>query len=129
MIKKVLLVVVILGVLGGSYGYYLWNKKAPSTASRDSELTITAVELATQYDNAKHLGKVLQVKGKVAGVASENGATNITLETDDPMVSVSCEMESNTATPSVKEGDEVTIKGQCDGKLTDIVLTRCIVTQ
>lgn len=129
MIKKMLLLGGILALVGGSYGYYLWNKKTPTTASRNAEIIITANELMTQFDNAKHTGKVLAVKGKVSAIETENGITNVTLETEDPMVSVSCEMEKDADISVLKEGDETTIKGQCDGKLTDIVLTRCIVVK
>jgi hypothetical protein len=92
-------------------------------------LTLSANDLVSQFDNAKHLGKILVVKGKVAEIATENDITNITLETGDPMAAVSCEMEKGAPTPSVKAGDEVTLKGQCDGKLSDVVLTRCILVK
>ena len=127
MLRKILLTGLVLAVLGGSYGYYMWNKKTPSTASRDAELTITANELGSQFDKDKHAGKVLSVKGKVASVETANETTNVTLETEDPMVSISCELEKGAATPSVNKGDEVTIKGQCDGKMADVVMTRCII--
>jgi tRNA_anti-like len=129
MLRKIVLVGIVLGIIGGGYGYYMWNKKTPTTASRDLDITLTAAELASQYDNAKHLGKVLAVKGKIAAIDTENDVTNITLETDDPMVSVSCEIEKGSDMASSKVGEEVTIKGQCDGKLTDVVLTRCIVVK
>ncbi len=129
MLKKFLFIGILLAILGGGYGYYMWNKKTPTTASRDLDITITATDLASQFDNAKHLGKVLAVKGKIATIETENGMTNITLETEDPLVSISCEIEKGSETSSVKVGDEVTIKGQCDGKLTDVVLTRCIIVK
>jgi tRNA_anti-like len=127
MLRKIVLVGIVLAFVGGGYGYYMWNKKTPTTASRDLDITITSADLASQFDNAKHLGKVLAVKGKIATIETDNDVTNITLETDDPMVSISCEIEKGFNTTSSKVGDEVTVKGQCDGKLTDVVLTRCIV--
>lgn len=127
MLRKILLIGLVLAVLGGSYGYYMWNKKTPSMSSRDATLIMTANELGSQFDKDKHAGKVLSVKGKVSLVETENETTNVTLETEDPMISISCELEKGAATPSVKAGDEVTIKGQCDGKLTDVVMTRCII--
>ena len=129
MLRKILLTGLVLAVLGGSYGYYMWNKKIPSMSSRDATLVITANELGSQFDKDKHAGKVLSVKGRVTSVETEKETTNVTLETEDPMVSISCEMEKGAATPSVKAGDEVTIKGQCDGKLMDVVMTRCIMTK
>ena len=127
MLRKILLTGLVLAILGGSYGYYMWNKKIPSMSSRDTTLVITANELGSQFDKDKHAGKVLSVKGRVTSVETEKETTDVTLETEDPMVSINCEMEKGAATPSVNIGDEVTIKGQCDGKLMDVVMTRCIM--
>jgi tRNA_anti-like len=129
MLRKILIAGVLLAIAGGSYGYYMWNKKTPSTASRTAEITISANELASKFDKDKFAGKLLEVKGKVSGVETADSTVNITLETEDPMVSISCELEKGAATPSVKESNEATIRGECDGKLTDVVLTRCIIVK
>ncbi len=129
MLRKILLIGGILAALGGAYGYYMWNKKPATMESRSTDITMTANDLAVQFDKGKHAGKVIVVKGKVSAVETKDETTNITIETEDPMVSISCEMEKGSATPSVKEGDEVTLKGQCDGKLelSDVQLSRCII--
>jgi tRNA_anti-like len=127
MLKKILTGVILLGAVGLGVGYYMWNKPVESTTTKSVEISLTAGDLASQFDNAKHLGKVIEVKGKITEITTENDITNITLETSDPMTAISCEMEKGTATPSVKAGEEVTLKGQCDGKLSDVVLTRCIL--
>ena len=127
MFKKILIIGSILAVVGGIYGYSEWNRKPASTESKKADKTLTANELAAQFDNAQHLGKVLEVSGKIASVETQNGVTNIVLETSDPMISISCEMEKEGETPSVKMGEDVVLRGQCDGKLTDVQMTRCIV--
>ncbi len=127
MLKKIIIAGVVFAVIGGSVGYYLWNKPVAKMGERDADLTIAATDLATQFDNTKHLGKVIEVKGKIAQIETEHDVINITLETSDPMVAVSCEMEKGAESPSVKMGDEAILRGQCDGKLSDVVLTRCIV--
>jgi RecJ-like exonuclease len=131
MLRKILLIGVILTALGGGYGYYMWNKKPATMDSRTADITLTANDLAVQFDKDKHGGKVIAVKGKVTAVETIEGTTNITIETDDPLVSISCEMEKGAEPPSVKEGEEVTLKGQCDGKLemADVQLSRCIIVK
>ena len=57
MLRKILLTGLVLAVLGGSYGYYMWNKKTPSTVDRDADMTITANELGSQFDKDKYAGK------------------------------------------------------------------------
>ena len=127
MLKKILYIALVGGVIGGAYGYYLWNKKADKMADRTTQLTLNASDLASQYSDAVHLGKVIEVKGTVAAVENGKDATNVSLETTDPMTAISCEMEKGAENPTAKAGNVVTIKGQCDGKISDIVLTRCIV--
>jgi hypothetical protein len=127
MLKKILYIALIGGAIGGAYAYYLWNKKADKMAGRTTQLTLNASDLASQYSDAIHLGKVIEVKGTVTTVENEKDATNVSLETTDPMTAISCEMEKGSENTTAKAGDVVIIKGQCDGKLSDIVLTRCIV--
>lgn len=129
MLKKVLYIVVVGVVIAGAYGYYLWNKPIPKTADKKADFTLAAADLATEYSDAIHLGKIVEVNGKITAIETEKDATNITLETADPMSAISCEMEKGSENPSVKTGDLVTLRGQCDGKLSDVVLTRCIVVK
>lgn len=127
MLKKILYIALVGVVVGGAYGYYLWNKAPTKTADKKADFTLAATDLATQYSDAIHLGKIVEVKGKIAAIETEREVTNIMLETADPMSAISCEMEKGSESPSVKTGDIVTLRGQCDGKLSDVVLTRCIV--
>ena len=127
MLKKILYIALVGGVVGGAYGYYLWNKPALKMSDRKTELTLAAADLATQYKDAVHLGKVIEVTGTMATLETQKDVTNITLETGDPMTAISCEMEKGAEIPPAKTGDVVTLKGQCDGKISDVVLTRCIL--
>ena len=127
MLKKILYIALVGVVVGGAYGYYLWNKAPTKTVDKKADFTLAATDLATQYSDAIHLGKIMEVKGKIAAIEIEKEVTNITLETADPMTAISCEMEKGSENPAVKTGDMITLRGQCDGKLSDVVLTRCIV--
>jgi hypothetical protein len=129
MLKKILYIALVGGIIGGIYGYYIWNKKVDKMSDRKGDFILTAADLAKQYSDAIHLGKVLQVTGTVANVEAEKDVTNVTLETGDTMTAISCEMEKGSEAPSVKTGDVVTMKGQCDGRISDVVLTRCIVVK
>jgi uncharacterized Zn ribbon protein len=129
MLKKILYIALLGGVIGGAYGYYLWNKKADKMADRTTQLTLSAGALASQYSDAVHLGRVIEVKGTVSAIENGKDATNISIETSDPMTAISCEMEKGSENTTAKTGDLVTIKGQCDGKISDVVLTRCIVLE
>jgi hypothetical protein len=129
MLRKLIYAALVVGVLGGAYAYREWNRKPESSSEKKADITITAADLTTQYDQAVHLGKMIEVKGKVSSIETENGVTNIALETADPMAAVSCEMEKGSQVPTVKQGDEVTLRGQCDGRLSDVILTRCVLVK
>ena len=126
MLKKLLIFGLVAAVGGGIYGYKEWNRKAESMATRKPDATLAATDLATQYSDAVHLGKVIQVSGKLASSIVENGKTSLTLETGDPLTAVVCELDSTVQISSVSTGNNVVLRGQCDGKLTDVQLSRCV---
>ena len=127
MTRKLIYVALIAAAIGGAYGYKEWTRGHESSATKKPDVTITAMDLATQYNDAAHAGKIIEVIGKVALIETADTVTNITLKTADPMTAVTCELEKGSPAPSANEGDEITLRGQCDGKLSDVVLTRCVV--
>ena len=70
MLKKILLFLVVAGVIGGSVGYYLFNKKVPSMADETSKIAVSAEQLFTAFDTdeaaatAKYVGKIVAVNGQ-----------------------------------------------------------------
>jgi hypothetical protein len=83
--------------------------------------------------NTKYLGKVVELTGKVAEVRTGNNQTSIVLE--DVLFGVSAYLDSTycATNPEVlqamNEGQIVTIRGQCDGMLNDVVISRAVVIQ
>jgi hypothetical protein len=127
MLRKLIYAALIAGAIGGAYAYSEWTRGHKSSATKKPDILITAMDLATQYSDATHPGKIIEVTGKVAAVEVADTIINITLKTTDPMTAVTCEMEKGSPTPTCKEGDEVTLRGQCDGKISDVNLSRCVV--
>lgn len=129
--KKIIVLLLVLGVFGGAYGLYLFNKPSGDVSNKKVDLSITASELVSAYKidetaaNIKYLNKVLGIAGIVKSVKVEEGTQNILLETSDMMSAVSCEMSKPVA--AIKEGDNINIKGQCAGYLLDVVLTKCVI--
>ncbi len=88
----------------------------------------------------KYLGKILEVAGSVASIASPTD-TNIVLLLSidkDAMSNVSCQMDSrfNDRIKGIGVGDSITIKGICNGVKkddllgsTDVILNRCVIVQ
>ena len=131
-------IVLLLAGLGGAvYGWYLFNKKASDLKIVKPDYTLTATELFSAFDSnekdatAKFSGKVVEVSGKVAQVeySPADSTLSITLREDDQMSGVICTLaKGSAADPGVKTGDLIGIRGQCSGMLMDVLLNNCVIT-
>ena len=133
--RKVILFILVLGVIGAGIGYYMYNKPVASLEHKKADVEISALQLMHHYEadeklsNDNYLGKLLQVNGKVADITLEEGKAKIQLETESPISFVICELEEGTETGALKAGDEVTIKGLCTGYLSDVILTQATIVK
>ncbi|MBK9982930.1 MAG: hypothetical protein IPP15_11005 [Saprospiraceae bacterium] len=131
--KKILITLIVLAVIGASYGYYMYNKPVESLENKDADVTISADQLIADYEsdektaNEKYLGKVVVVSGKIAEITNEEGKKKVNLETSNPISAVICEMEENKKTEKLKAGDMVKVKGMCSGYLSDVILVQSVV--
>ena len=131
MIKKILLAIFILGLIGVCTGIYMWNKKAPK-AEDAKGLAISATDITKAYTadeksaNAAYLDKVLELSGSINEVSkNQDGAVVVVLESGDPMAGVQCTMREKTV--SLAKGQNIIIKGFCRGNNMGVVLNDCIV--
>jgi len=123
-------VLVILGT-GGIVGYKMYTKPHRNVSQAKS-LQVTAAGLVAAYENneananSMYLDKILEVTGEINEVTkNQKGETVITLKGGD-MSGVICTLEG-IASPDIKPGSSVVIKGICTGFLTDVVLVRCVL--
>ena len=139
-IYKILIMMAVLAVVagGGAYWYtFMQPHKNMQKASPDFKLT--AKNIFTEFSenekaaNTKYLGKVVELTGKVAEVKNENNQSAIVLE--DMLFGVSTYMDSSycAANPKVlqdiSKGQTITIRGQCDGMLNDVVISRAVIIE
>lgn len=133
--KKIILFILVLGVIGAGVGYYLYNMPVGSLENKKADAAVTADQLVVAYEadekaaDAAYLGKVLEVKGKVSGITEEDGRRKIQLETSNPISMIICEMEDGSETGNIQAGDEVSIKGRCSGYLSDVILVQSILVK
>jgi hypothetical protein len=135
MMKKIVIAIILIGLIGGGIGLYLYNKPVESLQSAQVDETTTAIELLADFttDEAtateKYLGKIVQVSGTINNVASENGSTQISLEAEDEMgmMGIICELEKDVA-DQYQVGNEAIFKGECTGflDLSGVNLARCV---
>jgi hypothetical protein len=140
MLKKILILGAVLAGIGGGVGYYLWNK--PHATIGKPDITTTATELATEFGKdedaatKKFMGDasktiIIQVSGKISDVKNDTSGISLALETGNPMNGVNCVLDKFTKQPRTdfKVGEEITLKGICTGKLSDVVVDRCVPVQ
>ncbi len=138
MMKKIILTIMILFIVGAfSVYYYTQRDSRNDIRYMEAVEDISATSLLESYDmnegsaNDRFLGKVISVSGKILSITNELQETTIYLDTGNPMSSVVCEMNSNIQADfsNIKEGQDVSVKGELSGKLLDIILVNCILNQ
>jgi hypothetical protein len=131
-VKKIILVVLVLGLIGVGTGMYFFYKK-PETVDDKKGIVVAAAALSAAYSTSEkaadsiYLNNVIEVTGKVGETEqNQDGGTMVILETGDPMAGVQCAMREKGV--QVAKGQEVTIKGFCSGNgITGVSLTDCIL--
>lgn len=130
--KKIILIIVILSVIGAFVGYKMYNKPHINVAKVSSDITITSSALLNDFStnetkaNQKYLDKIVEVKGEISNLNTEDGKGIISLKTNNDFGSVRCTL-SKIATQkmsNLKVGEQVTLKGICTGYLMDVILVK-----
>ena len=134
--KYFIAAVTIIIVIICGYFYKEYNRKPAGVLSMQTAAHIDAVELVHAFENneafanAKYLGKIIEVKGKVLKVLNQaDTLMNIFLGEPGPLNKVSCLMDAEYFKEylQIKTGSIHTIKGICTGFLMDVELNRCVI--
>ena len=133
--KKYLKYIMFLALIGGTFGFYMYNKPHQNMTKATAEMQLSANQLFIDYENdeakanGRYLDKIMEISGKVKEVTTdENGMTSLTLESGSDMFGVICQLDNLTKheRTDFKEGELVKLKGICTGVLMDVVLVRCV---
>lgn len=128
--KTLSLIIIITTLVGGSIGFYLFNKKVAGLEKAKTDYTITATMLYNAFEtqeqeaSEKYLNKILLVEGTVVKVEIDKKYSSIILKADNALAGgINCSF--NHEVEGVSKGDIISIKGRCQGFLMDVVLTNC----
>ena len=134
--KRLLLVIVAIGVVAGAIGLYMYNKPTADASASRTDARAMATELMSAFAeneekaNQVYLGKVVEVTGAVEKVGSnDDGTAVIHLESGAMLGSVVCNMSKSidNLPREPRKGESVTIKGTCSGYLMDVILERSVL--
>lgn len=122
--KKLIIVVGIVAVLGIIIGLYLYNKPSEfkSTGKPDfevnlAEFTKEGIEKPDSIFNKKYVGKSVRFSGIAQEVKDNEGSISIQLTTEQEEVVVLAGFHSSTSNEvkSLKAGDKVQLQCECNG--------------
>ena len=131
---KYLIGLILIAGLGGAFAWQAYNAGPRDLLKAKADLAIEANQLLTHFQedetkaNSMYLDKIIVVEGLIASI-EDSKSKNITLETEDMMSAVVCEMTNSFDTQSFSVGDRVKVKGQCTGFLSDVILVKCVIEQ
>lgn len=137
---KIVLSLFVVGLLtaGGVY-WYAFMRPHKDMLKAKPAFVMDASDLFNDFSNdeasanKKYLGKVVQITGKVVDLKNENNETAVTLE--DELFGVSTYLDSafvadnSKMIAAIDTGKIVTLRGQCDGMLNDVVISRAVIIQ
>ena len=133
-IKIALFVVFFIGLAGILAGLYMYNMKQKDMAKTKPDFVISATNLQKEFEDdetgasAKFVNKVVEVTGIISSVKpTENNGISVTLVTGSDFSSVICTFTVVKDAEMLKQGKEITIRGECSGFLMDVLLNNCVI--
>lgn len=137
---RILLIGLILigGLLGGSIGWYLYQKPHDDLHRLDAKEKLSATDLFARFEadeagaTSHFLNQIVAVEGTVAE-KNQLDAENVVLllRQEDALFGVSCAFSGADARAAgqLSEGKTVRLKGVVTGMNMDVNLVRCVLDE
>lgn len=130
--SKGIIGILIVFLIGISYGLYEYNRPHEGTAAKESNFQMAATEIFNEFESDettagnKYNDQIVAVTGEISAVGiDEDGTRKVTLDAGGLMGGVICQMDSSFE-GNFKIGETKTFKGVCTGYLMDVILIRCV---
>ena len=137
MLRKPLLIGAAIIVIVAAAATYLYMKPTRNLEKAKPDFRVEASVIFHEFSEEeamsteKYVGKVVEVTGHLASISTGDRGSVLFLL--DDLFGISCSMDS-AYTESVKDklevlvpGDMVTVRGRCNGMLTDVQFTSCVL--
>lgn len=121
MLKKIIIGIGVLSLLGGLFVYMQFNKSHRDIGAEEIHLSINALDLFDSFVNDEgkanglYLDQVIEVSGEISEMTNDASNTMVVLKTNDDFFGVNVYFEESSSMTGLKIGDRVHIKGQCTG--------------
>jgi len=130
------LILLAIVIIAGLYAYREYNRKPADLSTVDSQIKISADSLVIKFEkdeqkaNLLYLGKPIEVTGLIAEINNQlDTLVTIALGKKEDMHKVSCLLDANHTNEikRYKVGDNIMLRGICNGYLLDVELNRCVI--
>lgn len=134
--KRVFAVIFIVAIAIGAYLTYNWvNKPVVDMSMAECKSRLSSVELFDVYSSREsyadscYSGQIIEVFGKVRSLSADGPNKSMVLETNDMIFGIDCGIDSthHQKLNQIKEGNDISIRGECAGLNGDVVMVRCII--
>lgn len=114
------------------------DQEAPAKAPEPSTIKITATELYSAYEaneiaaDAAYKGNLLEVTGTLGSIAKDIfDNPYLALKTQNAFGSVHCQLKDSEQAKAadLKTGSRITVRGQGDGKMLNVIMKNCQIVQ
>ncbi len=139
MIKKIFIVLLIIGAFLGGYMYFfMYNKSHPDYANMPAELKINALDLFQDSRNGnaiKYTGKLIEVKGSPSKLEINDSIYTLVYVFDEGMfgpegIRANFHSDHGDQLKGLSFPKQLTIKAYCTGfNDTDVILEKAIIVQ
>lgn len=128
--KRLLLILLAILLIGGGVGYYLWNKPHDKIENHnveqvDAMALINAFETDEKAATEKYLNKALEVKGIPYEITENIDGNTVLFFSEDGFTGVQCTLREKNNT--VNTTDPVVVQGFCNGNTSVVLLADCII--
>jgi hypothetical protein len=128
-------VIFVIGIIGGSYGLYMFFKKHKDLTNEKADFQLSASSLASEFEadetaaSKKYIDKIVEISGRVESIEMGSDSTiNVTLKVAGASAGVICAFQGRGIDDvKVKKGDIATMRGDCSGFLFDVLLNNCVL--
>ena len=136
-VRIILTIAIIFLVSGVLAGLYLYNKQHKDLSGVKADYVLEAHDLVAAFGTdeiaatEKYLNKVIEVTGLVTwmeyGAADSTLSLTLTGYGDNSGVICTFNGIPDKSLVSFKEGESLTVRGECSGMLMDVLLNNCAV--
>lgn len=136
--RSIILIAIVMLFIAGGFAIFYISRPVSDIRTSSPDIEITAKDLVSFFEekeqeaNEKFVNKIILVKGKVLEISTDStNASSVFLDSGNLLSAVACSFypEEYGKVIKLQPGEEVEIKGVCTGKLADVILNRCSITE